>query len=339
MMSGGSAAVAGNAGAVNGGGVGGGAGAGGHGGGGTGPGKATPRQRLIDLFASISGKQTIAGQHNREPNAEPSKWTTAIEATTGKVPGLYSGDFLFQAENIRDRGLMIAEAKRQYAAGAVVNLMYHACPPTQGEACEWKGGVLSSLTDPEWTELLTDGSVLNSIWKSRLDAIAVYLEDLRRSGVAALFRPIHEMNQRAFWWGGRKGATGTRRLYQITHDYLTKHHGLDNLVWVWDVQDLSWDFAEYNPGPEYFDIAALDVYGNGYTQAKYDAMLKVAGGKPIAIGECQKLPTPAELAKQPRWVFFMPWAELVYEHNTEQAIRDLYSADRVLTRDELPGWK
>ena len=86
-------------------------------------------------------------------------------------------------------------------------------------------------------------------------------------------------------------------------------------------------------------MAALDVYdGSGFTKAKYDIMLDVAGGKPMGIGECQVLPTPAQLADQPRWTFFMGWAELVFSTNSPAAIRATYAAPTVVTLDEMPGW-
>ncbi len=132
-------------------------------------------------------------------------------------------------------------------------------------------------------DLVAESGDLHAAWLARLDQLAVYLQYLHDHGVAVLFRPLHEMNQGAFWWGGRPGPDGTRRLYQITHDY-------------------------------------------------------PVGDKPMAMGECARLPTPAELSAQPRWVFFMAWAELVYSDNSDSEIIDLYSADRVVTRDELPGW-
>ena len=138
--------------------------------------------------------------------------------------------------------------------------------------------------------------------------------------------------------GRPAGARGTARLFQITRDYLEKEKGLTNLVWVWDVQDLDWTWAEYDPGAAYWDVLALDVYGDGYTARKYEAILALAGDKPVAIGECEKLPTAAELAAQPRWTFFMPWAELVYEGQDEAQIRALYADPRVVTLDEMPGW-
>ena len=47
----------------------------------------------------------------------------------------------------------------------------------------------------------------------------------------------------------------------------------------------------------------------------------------------------AELAAQPRWTFFMPWAELVYKGQDDTQLRALYADPRVVTLDEMPGWK
>jgi len=38
-----------------------------------------------------------------------------------------------------------------------------------------------------------------------MDDIAQYLQWLDLNGVEVLFRPLHEMNQNCFWWGGRGG--------------------------------------------------------------------------------------------------------------------------------------
>ncbi|MET4108290.1 glycosyl hydrolase [Hymenobacter sp. UYP22] len=303
----------------------------------------TPFTSLNYLY-SVSGRQTVAGEHNREPNTAPAVQTKRVYAATGKYPGLWSGDFLFAQSDVSSRWTMINEAKAQWARGALINLMWHTCPPTQPEPCQWSGGVQSTLSDAQWQELVTDGTPLNNNWKARLDGIAGYLQDLEDSGVEVMFRPFHEMNQAAFWWGGRPGPFGTAKLYQLTHDYLKNIKGLTNLIWVWDVQDFSTlpaDLLSYNPGNAYWDVLALDMYysdGQGYTMAKYNALLNAAGSKPIAIGECEVLPSATVLAAQPRWSFFMGWAELVFNSNSAASMQSLFTASNVVTRDEMPGW-
>ncbi len=302
--------------------------------------------KTLDYLNSITGIKTIAGEHNREPNSEPAKWTDSIYSVTGKYPALWSGDFLYEANEIANRWTMIYEAKREWDKGAIIQLMLHTCPPTKAEPCPWSGsgGVLSSLTDAQWDSLITDGTTLNRNWKTRLDSISVYLQYLKNNGVEVLFRPLHEMNQSSFWWGGRPGPNGTAKLYRITHDYLVNVKGLTNIIWVWDLQDfstLSSDVNSYDPGSSYWDILALDIYGSDgqlYTKSKYDIIVNKAGGKPIAIGECQVLPSPAILASQPRWSFFMGWSELVFSNNSPSYINTLYNSSNVITLNQMPGW-
>ncbi len=262
-----------------------------------------------------------------------------MAALAGHQPGLWSGDFLFSKVDVDSRWTMIRECKRQWDNGSIVQLMAHVAPPNQPEVCEWKGGVMSHLSDEQWKDLVSDGGTLNKVWKSRLDGYAVYLEFLKTNGVTVLFRPLHEMNQGKFWWGGRKGPDGTAKLYRLTRDYLAGVKGLTNLVWVWDMQDMSRDFEDYNPGADYWDIFAFDVYGDGYKQSWYDYIVPIVKDKPMAIGECQKLPTPKILESQPRWCFFMSWAELTFTGNSDEQIRALYRAPNVITLDRLPKFK
>ncbi|MGE5496855.1 MAG: glycosyl hydrolase, partial [Syntrophothermus sp.] len=93
--------------------------------------------KVLDYLKSISGKKTITGQHNREPNSIPSKYYNQVHDSTGKWPGLWSCDFLFEREYITStaRWTMTYEAEKQWNNGAIVQLMFHTCPPTQEEPC------------------------------------------------------------------------------------------------------------------------------------------------------------------------------------------------------------
>lgn len=301
--------------------------------------------KTLNYLYSIKGQKTIGGMHNRQPNSDPNSYSRQLNTITGQWPALYSADFQFEPGEIAARQTMINQVITEWNNGAMVQLMWHACNPAKSRPCYWdSNGVLSSMTDWEWSQLLTNGTAINNNWKAMMDEVAVYLQQLENAGVEVLFRPLHEMNQGMFWWAGRTGGNGSAALYRLTRDYLQNTKGLTNLIWVWNLQDFSTlasDLNNYDPGSAYWDILTLDMYwtdGQGYTTAKYNALLNKAAGKPIAIGECEDLPSPNLLAQQPQWVFFMGWSELIFSGNTSAKIQDTYLSDRVLMLNELPGW-
>ncbi len=61
------------------------------------------RADVIRYFYDISGRYTLTGQHNREPNSEPLKWSNIARDITGVYPGLWGGDFLFLPDDVRSR--------------------------------------------------------------------------------------------------------------------------------------------------------------------------------------------------------------------------------------------
>src|SRR5690606_36778343 len=126
-------------------------------------------------------------------------------------------------------------------------------------------------------------------------------------------------------------------LSRVTRDYMEKEKGLDNLIWVWDMQDMSCDFEDYNPGQEYWDAFAFDVYERGFDKEWYDYIVPIVGDKPMAIGECSKLPSVKMLRDQPSWTFFMPWSELVKSSITEKETIKLYNDTRVIMLEYMPG--
>jgi beta-mannanase len=253
------------------------------------PSEAQTSYQTLNYLYSIKGQKTLSGQHNKEPNSNPSQYTAQVNAVTGDYPALWSGDFLFASADISNRGTMINQAMTEWQNGAVVNLMWHACLPAVSEPCTWNG-VWTTLSDTQWNQLITNGTALNNTWKARMDAVAAHLQTLENAGVEVLFRPLHEMNQGGFWWGGRPGPNGTAKLFQITRDYFKYTKGLSNLIWVWDMQDFSgWQNQSgapgsnsYNPGSSYWDVFALDVYwtdGTGFTKKTQRTNLGATGSK------------------------------------------------------------
>jgi len=271
---------------------------------------------LLKYLHDISGKHTLTGQHNY-PNTHDAS-TRQAAAAWGKTPAVFGQDFGFAAPGDKDavsaRSDIIAECKRQYAAGAIITLCWHAVRPADDEPVTFKNSVQGKLTDGEWNELITPGTPLNRRWRDQVDVIAGYLKQLREAHIPVLWRPYHEMNGDWFWWGGRRGERGTIVLYRQLFDRLVNYHQLNNLIWVWSVDrpcKPERQFADYFPGRDYFDVAALDVYHGDFSPVYYRDLLKLAGNKPVALAEVGPPPTLDVLKKQPRWTWWMLWAEMV----------------------------
>jgi mannan endo-1,4-beta-mannosidase len=295
---------------------------------------------LLKYIHGISGRRTLTGQHNYPATKDVS--TRQAVAAWGKTPAVFGQDFGFAAPGDKDavaaRPEIIAECKRQYEAGAIITLCWHAVRPTDDEPVTFRESVQGKLTDRQWNELITPGTELNRRWCTQVDVIAGCLKQLRDAHVPVLWRPCHEMNGDWFWWGGRRGERGTIALYRQLFDRLVNYHHLNNLVWIWNVDRPSTpqrQFADFFPGRNYFDIAALDVYHGDFSPAYYRDLLKLAGEKPIALAEVGPPPTLDVLEQQPRWAWWMLWADMIdTKPSATGAMRTLVNSPRSLSLDD-----
>lgn len=307
---------------------------------------ATPEARaLLNFLYEISGEYILSGHHNGVNT--PVKYTQAVEEMTGSVPIVWGSDFSFafrgnDPDSVRTN--MIATAKRMSEKGHIVTLMWHACFPADGDSCDyesiwvWKPGV----SRDQWDSLTTPGTTLNDQWRTQVDHVAEHLKELQQANIPVLWRPYHEMNGIWFWWCDKKGENGFAKLWKMMYDRLVHHHKLNNLIWVWNANaprdtpgDEAFDYELYFPGLEYVDVLAADVYHNDYKQSHHDDLIELAGGKVIALGEVGQLPTPIILEQQPKWTWFMGWANWLFKANEPDSVRALYDSPRVLTLDEI----
>jgi mannan endo-1,4-beta-mannosidase len=302
---------------------------------------ATPEARaLLEHLYRISGTRIIAGQHNYPGHI--SRCTNRAWEITGKRPALWGQDFGFERygqDAITHRQAVMDEAKRKHAEGSIVTLMWHAVRPIDDEPSGWSTSVQNRLTAQEWDELVTPGTPLNGRWRAQVDVIAGFLAQLRDERIPVLWRPYHEMNGGWFWWGKKSGPRGYVALWEMLYERLVGHHGLHNLLWVWNANapnDNADAYAPYFPGRERVDVLAADVYHGDYRQSHHNELVALAGGKPIALGEVGTMPTPAILAAQPRWAWFMTWAGfLAAVDNPPELVRALYEDGRTVTLEGL----
>jgi len=305
------------------------------------PGATEEARRLLKMICAVSGNAVLSGHHNF-PN-HLSKHSDYAAEVTGKYPYIWGSDFGFAAEGkdaITGRDAMIEEAKRQHAAGSIITLMWHVVRPVDREPNGWKESVQNKLTDFEWSELITPGANLHRRWLAQIDTAAGYLKRLEEAKIPVLWRPYHENNGNWFWWGGRQGQNGFIALYRMTYDRLVNHHHLNNLIWVWNANAPTSPkvgaYADFYPGPQYCDILAADVYGE-FKQAYHDDLVALAKGKPVALGEVGRAPTPEILKAQPKWAWFMIWADL-FRMNRPEVVRALFADARTRSRGEALPW-
>ena len=302
-------------------------------------------RRLLGLVQAASGHWTFSGQHNAP--RQMSHYSRLAEEITGHYPAVWGQDFGFATDGDLDginfRPEVIAEAKRQHAAGSIITLMWHAVRPTGEEPATFEHNVCAGrLGDQDWHDLLNPGTAVHDRWQRQVDVIAALLTELRDADIPVLWRPYHEMNGSWFWWGGRPGQGGYEALYRQLHARLVEHHRLDNLLWVWNTNAPrtsaeDGDAAaveDFYPGHDVVDILASDVYANDYRRSHHDDLVALGQGRPIALGEVGELPTPQVLSDQPRWAWFMTWNAFLTTGNEPAATKNLFGDARVLNRGD-----
>ncbi len=281
----------------------------------------------------------MSGQQNY--NSDRNVFSDSVNRITGKYPAIWGSDFI----NWGDKDLgpdIVAEAIKKWRDGYIVTLMWHEGKPTDNPPYEFSKNVIAKMSDADWNELVTPGSNLNKKWLAQIDVIAGYLKQLKVAGVPVLWRPYHEMNGVWFWWGNRKGENGIAKLWKMMFDRFTNYHHLNNLIWVWGANGLrdipfdeAYDYKDYYPGANYVDVLGADVYHFDYEQKDYEAMLKLANGKPIALTETGELPKPEILKVQPQWVWFMVWTSWLWTDNTHQRVKDVYYSPHTVNHEEV----
>ncbi|MBB6635123.1 glycosyl hydrolase [Cohnella thailandensis] len=293
-------------------------------------------QKLLRLLYEINGQYTLSGQHDYlEAPDHYYKWLKQLTGDYPAVKGYEFGGITNQTEKelagFRDK--VVKNAIEWNKSGSIVTISYHMNQP--GACYCWNMINNGGISGETFQEIITPGTDLYKKHIADLDRTAVYLKKLRDAGVPVLWRPYHEMNGKWFWWGGQPDFA---KLWEIMYERYTKVHKLNNLLWVWSAATLEWadDFEKYYVGPERADVIAIDIYDNKYEQEYYDRLVRLAEGKPVALGENGELPADEVLSEaQNHYVWFMTWSEMIEEKNAPDQVQALYANDRVLTRDEL----
>ncbi|KAK1963205.1 family 26 glycosyl hydrolase [Colletotrichum sublineola] len=295
---------------------------------------------LYRYLRSIYGKNILSGQQE----LSYSNW---VNEQVGKLPALVAVDLMDYSPSRVEHGTVgtaVEEAIAHHARGGIVSVLWHWNAPAglyDTEENPWWSGFYTRATDFDVASALADPAGANYTLIVRdVDAIAVQLKRLRDAGVPVLWRPLHEAEGAWFWWGSQ-GPEACKQLWALLYDRLTNHHGLDNLVWIWNSVAADW-----YPGDDTVDVLSADVYaqGHGPMTAQYKDL--------IALGKDKKLIAAAEVGSAPfpdllqaygaHWLWFCVWGDSYINNAEWNSIDDLekiYDSEYVLTLDEIQGWR
>lgn len=194
-------------------------------------------------------------------------------------------------------------------------------------------------TDFDAQAALREGTPEHAALLHDLDHMAGLLQPFCDAHIPILWRPFHEAEGGWFWWGA-KGMETARELYRLMFRRYTQHRHLDNLVWVWNNPR-----PEGYVGDEYCDIISRDQYppahAHGAFRDRYDELKAITSAdKGAAIAETGVIPDGDALAReQAAWLWYMTWSgdfALTEQHNSFDALRELYHHDYAITLDKLP---
>lgn len=276
-------------------------------------------KRLLD---HVNGRAIIAGQ------CDDKYLPFIVEASGGREPALMGYDFnglMPGQKGNRDVEKAIAWHRR----GGLVTFQWHWISPNgDGDFYTKNFDLGAALAQP-------DGDAYRNLLRD-LDLVAGELKRLQDAGVPVLWRPLHEAEGRWFWWG-MSGREACVRLYRLMWDRYTRHHRLNNLVWVWT--SYGKERENWYPGDDVVDLIVRD-YESPTAWAEFQALFG-GRGKLFALGEEGKLPDPDQFADRP-WLYFLTWAYMIEDEakgNTREWIRRVYGDSRVVTLADLPRWR
>ncbi|MDI9414151.1 MAG: glycosyl hydrolase [Bacillota bacterium] len=301
-------------------------------------------RRLMDFLISVYGEYIISGQqvYPNDKNVNLKQ----IQEVTGKTPAILGLDFIEHSTSRVEHGArskVTREAIDWHNKGGIVTFCWHWNAPSglgkDGEP--WWSGFYTKATTFDLKKALADTNSKDYEDLIRdMDIIAEELKILQKAGVPIIWRPLHEAEGGWFWWGA-SGPESVITLWKFMHDRFTNHHGLNNLIWLWDSKSPQW-----YPGDEWVDMLGFSHY---YQERNFDAasgtFFKLADltghTKLVAMTENGAIPDP-ELALEQgiHWSYFVTWnGDFLEKWNGEEHLKKVYNHERVITFDNLADFR
>ena len=326
------------------------------------PNATAEAQQLYQRLRSLYGQKTLSGVvANVDWNVKEAE---NVHEWTGKWPVINVFDFIniHASKDVNKQGWLdysdMTPVSTWHRNGGVVGCMWHwQVKANNGTNMTCSPGTKPGETSFDPSKVYEAGTAENRQAIHDLDQVAGYLKTMQKMGIPVIWRPLHEAAGNTyefegggawFWWGA-KGAEVYKKLWRWMYDRLVNHHGLNNLIWVWNSQmgDSSW-----YPGDDVVDVVGRDNYAalmyplmkefNQLTDeypTKLVALAECGNGDEVHISLWSKIWNQGS-----RWSWFMTWYDYNYnagnseEHQFAGKVwwQDAFSSGVVVDRDE---WK
>jgi len=324
------------------------------------PNADTTAQAVYTYLKSVWGSKMLSGIMDNTWRDSTDMYQRVV-TDTGKAPAIMGFDYMNFTIGKYDGQGQTDEAIAHWNRGGLVTFNWHWRDPSDATEQFYTKAAKDNGTDfeiPIANAQLDTSNANFTKMVADIDMVAGELQKLESAGVSVLWRPLHEANGGWFWWGKQRSDTVPAAhaqilLWQYMFDRLTTHHGLNNLIWVWNGQNAAW-----YPGDSYVDIVSHDIYDD---PRSYDSQIhtyNVTLNQPfqtklVALSENSNIPDPdAMQADGAWWLYFMVWndggdtAGVTAEdnfwtgeyYNTNAHKTHVYNHERVITLDELPDF-
>ncbi len=325
---------------------------------------------LYDFLYKNFEKKTISGVMCGDMDKGGNSYKTQVDVSYlysidgNKYPALVGVDLMNATGAQSDEGWFqqytnsgISLAKELWKDGGIPSFNWHWRPGTSSGFYDISANSSNYTTfdytlafKPGTTEWNTSSDEYKTLIAD-IDHISELFLDLQKSGVAAIWRPLHEASGGWFWWG-TKGAESYVALYRLMFDRMVNVNGVKNLIWVWNLEKDPKDSYNYNekwyPGDAYVDVIGVDLYNgannNGSNISQWNTIISKMGKNHImALTENGPIVDP-EKAQQSGdiWSWWMPWYNSWsggFIDQTSPALwKSAMSSDLIITLDEMPGW-
>lgn len=306
------------------------------------------------------GKGIITAQNvTPATNAE----LEAIHKETGRYPAMRCGELALslseeEAERAEEE---ISLALEWGERGGLVSYTWHWYSPDTSRAAltEQTNFRLTSaisgqdlgqlaISGADEVELLHDnGFVSDKMYAliKDLDNIAEVLKRFYDADIPVIWQPIPDGESELYWWGG--DSEEYKALWKFIFTRLNDHHGLGNLIWVWNGSS-----AEFYPGSDCCDIIGQSIFEKSSSAfaGRFSALSGIAysPAKALAVTSCDRLPKPDYMLRDnAMWLWFAIGSgsyiidsegDLSEAYTDWQSLYNAYNSEICRTLDELPDF-